>query len=465
MKKKLWSGRFSSETDPAVDSFNSSISFDSRMYRHDILGSIAHAEMLSLKGIITPEESRSITGGLTRIMNDMDSGILEFDPYAEDIHMFIETRLTQMIGDAGKKLHTGRSRNDQVALDIKLYLKEDIAHLNGLLIDFCKVLLVTADANTGTVMPGYTHLQRAQPVTFAHHIMAYVSMFLRDLSRLTDCIKRMDTSPLGCGALAGTTYPIGREETAKALGFSGPVLNSIDGVSDRDHVLEFAADLAIIMVHISRLSEEVILWSSSEFSFIVLDDAFSTGSSIMPQKKNPDVAELSRGKSGRVFGDLMALLTIMKGLPLAYNKDMQEDKEAIFDASDTVKGCLKVFAGMISSMKINTDAMLRAAAGGFTNATDLADYFVRKGLAFRDAHEVSGKLVAYCIAAGLTLEQVPLAVYKQYSDLAEDDLYDAIDLMKCVNDRRLTGGPSSGTVRELIAQYYKELEIYSSRVV
>ncbi len=465
MKKKLWSGRFSSETDPAVDSFNSSISFDSRMYRHDILGSIAHAEMLSLKGIITPEESRSITGGLTKIMNELDSGILEFDPDAEDIHMFIETRLTQIIGNAGKKLHTGRSRNDQVALDIKLYLKEDIAHLNGLLIDFCKVLLMTAEANTGTVMPGYTHLQRAQPVTFAHHIMAYVSMFLRDLSRLADCIKRMDTSPLGCGALAGTTYPISREETAKALGFSGPALNSIDGVSDRDHVIEYAADLAIIMVHISRLSEEVILWSSSEFGFIGLDDAFSTGSSIMPQKKNPDVAELSRGKSGRVFGDLMALLTIMKGLPLAYNKDMQEDKEAIFDASDTVKGCLKIFAGMISTMKINTDAMLRAAAGGFTNATDLADYFVRKGLAFRDAHEVSGKLVAYCIAAGLTLEQVPLAVYKQYSELAEDDLYDAIDLMKCVNDRRITGGPSSGTVRELIKQYYKELEIYSSRVV
>jgi argininosuccinate lyase len=465
MKKKMWSGRFSSDTDSVVNSFNSSIAFDSRMYKQDIRGSIAHAEMLASQGIIPKEDSAKITEGLRRIAREIEDGTFGFDPEAEDIHMFVEARLTEMIGDAGKKLHTGRSRNDQVALDIKLYLKDDIIELTGLLVDFCKIILTSAEENIGTVMPGYTHLQRAQPVTYAHHMMAYVQMLLRDLSRLHDCMVRMDFSPLGCGALAGTTYPLDREGTAERLGFSGPVLNSMDGVSDRDHVIEYACALSIIMVHISRLSEEIILWSSAEFGFIELNDAFSTGSSIMPQKKNPDVAELSRGKSGRVFGDLMALLTIMKGLPLAYNKDMQEDKEAIFDASDTVKDCLKAFTGMIGTIKINKQVMLTAAAGGFTNATDLADYLVRKGLAFRDAHEVSGKIVAYCISKGLTLDQVPLDVYRRFTELADDDLFDAIDLLKCVNDRWLTGGPAFETVRGLVAASYKELERYSSKVV
>ena len=369
--KKMWSGRFSSDTDPAVDSFNSSISFDSRMFRQDIRGSIAHAGMLADRGIITSEDAAKIIQGLMRIAEGLESGTLDFDPDAEDIHMFVEAKLTELTGDAGKKLHTGRSRNDQVALDIKLYLKDDIAGLTELIVLFCRTLLKSAEDNIETIMPGYTHLQRAQPVTYAHHMMAYVQMFLRDLSRLQDCKSRMDLSPLGAGALAGTTYPVDREKTAEMLGFSGPVQNSIDAVSDRDHVIEYTACLSIIMVHISRLSEEIILWSTAEFGFIELDDAFSTGSSIMPQKKNPDVAELSRGKSGRVFGDLMALLTMMKGLPLAYNKDMQEDKEAVFDASDTVKGCLKAFTGMLGTMKLNKQAMLSAAAGGFTNATEI----------------------------------------------------------------------------------------------
>lgn len=465
MNKKMWSGRFSSETDAGVDSFNSSIAFDSRMYKQDIRGSIAHASMLADSGIISRFDSDSIITGLKQIESDLDEGRLDFDPDAEDIHMFIESQLTSRIGQAGKKLHTGRSRNDQVALDMKLYLRDDIEEMKRYLVGFCRTLLHLAQANIETVMPGYTHLQRAQPITFAHHLMAYVQMFQRDLSRLEDCLRRMDTSPLGAGALAGTTYPLNRESTAKALGFSGPALNSLDAVSDRDHVIEYTSDMAIIMVHISRLSEEVILWSTTEFGFVDLDDAFSTGSSIMPQKKNPDVAELSRGKSGRVFGDLMALLTIMKGLPLAYNKDMQEDKESVLDASDTVKSCLGAFTGMMKTLKVNKAAMASAAAGGFTNATDLADYFVRKGLPFRDAHEVSGKLVAYCISKGLTLEQLPLDVYREFSDLAEDDLYDAIGLMKCVNDRNLTGGPAFEVVSKLIKESYVELERYSSSVV
>ncbi|MHB1453212.1 MAG: argininosuccinate lyase [Saccharofermentanales bacterium] len=464
MSKKMWDGRFSKETDKLVNDYNSSISFDCRMYRQDIRGSIAHAAMLAYRGIIPQTDSDQIISGLIDIEHEIDSGMLQFDPGAEDIHMFIESKLTERIGDAGKRLHTGRSRNDQVALDLKLYLRDETAQLGSLLSNLCNAILGIASDHIETIMPGYTHLQRAQPVTFAHHLMAYVQMFLRDLSRLEDCTARMNTMPLGSGALAGTTYPLDREMVTFSLQFSKPTDNSIDGVSDRDFVIELAAVLAIIMVHISRLSEEIILWSSSEFGFIELDDAFSTGSSIMPQKKNPDVAELSRGKSGRVFGSLMTILTVMKGLPLAYNKDMQEDKEAIFDSLDTVKSCLPAFTGMMGTLAVKKERMLEAAAGGFTNATDLADYLVKKGIPFRESHEISGKLVGYCISRNITLDDLSIDEYKKYSSLIEDDIYESISLDRCVNGRKVWGGPAFATVRQAIENAYLELGKYSSRL-
>ena len=402
----LWAGRFSKEIDKHVNDFNSSISFDNRMYAQDIKGSIAHAAMLAKQGIISEEDKKAITAGLTDILKDIESGDLVFDPNAEDIHMFIEAELTDRIGDAGKRLHTARSRNDQVALDMKLYFHDEIGQILPLCRELIEALLEKAQAHTETVMPGYTHLQRGQPITFAHHLMAYVQMFLRDIQRLLDCDKRiLDTMPLGCGAAFGTTYPIDRQMTADLLGFTGISQNSIDGVSDRDYALELTSALSIFMMHLSRFSEEVILWCSWEFKFMELDDAFSTGSSIMPQKKNPDITELIRGKTGRVYGDLMTLLTMMKGLPLAYNKDMQEDKEALFDAVDTVKMCVSTFIPMLKSAKILSENMRHASAKGFINATDLADYLVKKGLPFRDAHMVSGQLVAYCIEHDTVLEK------------------------------------------------------------
>ncbi len=451
MSKKMWDGRFAKATDTAVNAYNSSISFDARMFRQDIRGSQAHAKMLGSIGILSAEDVEAIVNGLSQIGQEIESGTLAFDPQAEDIHMFIEAELTSRIGDAGKRLHTGRSRNDQVALDLHLYLKDESAVIRHGFIELYQALLDLAEANTETIMPGYTHLQRAQPITLGHHLMAYVEMLARDISRLDDCVRRMDVMPLGSGALAGTTYPLDRAMVARELGFAAVTLNSLDGVSDRDFAIELAGVLAIFMMHLSRLSEEIILWSSQEFAFVELDDAFSTGSSIMPQKKNPDVAELTRGKSGRVFGSLQTLLTVMKGLPLAYNKDMQEDKEAIFDAIDTVLLCLPAFTGMISTMTIRSDRMRAAAAGGFTNATDLADYLVKKGLPFRAAHEVSGKLVKLCISRHCALEDLGLDEFRTYSDLIELDIYEAISLETCVSQRRITGAPAPDTVREAIA--------------
>ncbi|MHB1485684.1 MAG: argininosuccinate lyase [Saccharofermentanales bacterium] len=458
MSKKMWDGRFSKETDQTVNDFNSSISFDCRLYKQDIRGSIAHAAMLADIRILSFEERDRIIDELDRILLDIESGKQKIDPNAEDIHMFIEDLLTQRIGIAGRRLHTGRSRNDQVALDMKLYLSDQIEFILVQLDLLCRTLLSLASDNIKVIIPGYTHMQRAQPVTFAHHMMAYVRMFLRDISRLKDCAYRMDEMPLGSGALAGTTYNLDRDKVAALLGFRKITDNSLDGVSDRDYVIELASDLSIFMVHISRLSEEIVLWSSQEFAFIELDDAFSTGSSIMPQKKNPDVAELSRGKSGRVFGSLMAILTVMKGLPLAYNKDMQEDKEAIFDAIDTVNTCLPAFTGMLRTMTLNAEKMKMAAAGGFTNATDLADYLVKKGIPFRDAHEISGKLVKHCIYKNCTLLDLPLEDFQYFSQAVSDDIYQAISLETCVNERKLTGGPAFDTVKAAIAGAYVELE-------
>lgn len=458
MAKKMWDGRFSKETDKAVNDYNSSISFDCRLYRHDIKGSIAHASMLGAQGIITREDCTLIVDGLQQILREIDSGRLQFDPAAEDIHMFVEDQLTKRIGEAGKRLHTGRSRNDQVALDLKMYLIEEIDHILVQLELLGRTILVCASDNLTTILPGYTHMQRAQPITLAHHLMAYVDMILRDISRLKDCAARMNVMPLGSGALAATTYDLDRKAVASALGFHKITQNSLDGVSDRDFVLELASDLSIFMVHISRLSEEIILWSSQEFGFIELDDAYSTGSSIMPQKKNPDVAELSRGKAGRVFGSLMTLLTVMKGLPLAYNKDMQEDKEAIFDAIDTVNLCLPAFTGMLRTMTVNKERMKLAAAGGFTNATDLADYLVKKGIAFRDAHEVSGKLVKHCILKNCALLDLSLEEFQYYSPAISEDIYHAISLETCVNERKITGGPAFETVKKSIDSAYKALE-------
>ena len=450
---KLWGGRFSKATDVLVDDFNSSIRFDQRMYKQDIKGSVAHAKMLGKQGIISKEDSEKIVAELEKILADIEAGKVEFSIDAEDIHMNIETELIKRIGDVGKRLHTGRSRNDQVALDNKLYLRDEADELFDMLSDLERVILKLAKENLETIMPGYTHLQKAQPITFAHHIMAYYEMFSRDLSRLSDWRKRMNILPLGSGALAGTTYPLDREFIAKELGFDDITKNSIDGVSDRDYILELAFVLSAVMVHLSRFSEEIILWSTNEFAFIELDDAYSTGSSIMPQKKNPDVAELARGKAGRVFGSLMGLLTVMKGLPLAYNKDMQEDKEQIFDAVDTVKMCLPVFSNMLATMKLRKDNMLGGAKGGFTNATDVADYLVKKGLPFRDAHGVVGRMVAYCIEHKKVIVALDMAEFKEFSPLFDEDIYDAISLETCVNLRKITGGPAKDTMKKIIEEY------------
>ena len=443
---QLWKGRFKKELAKETNDFNSSIGFDSRMFEEDIKGSIAHATMLGATGIIDKSESEKIVNELDKILGEIKSGKLEIDMTAEDIHTFIEGELTSRLGQTGKRLHTARSRNDQVALDIRLTLRKEIDEITVLLKSLVEVLCNKAQEHSATIMPGYTHLQRAQPITFGHHLMAYCSMILRDIDRLNDVKKRMNICPLGSGALAGTTYPLNREMVADLLGFDGVTQNSLDGVSDRDFCIELASALSLIMVHLSRFSEEIIMWCSWEFKFIELDDAFSTGSSIMPQKKNPDIAELVRGKSGRVFGDLTTLLTVMKGIALAYNKDMQEDKEAIFDAVDTVKMCLTAFTPMIDTMTVLKDNMRLAAAKGFINATDCADYLVGKGLAFRDAYKCTGELVALCIDKGLTLETLPIGEYKAICDLFDDGVYEAINLEKCVNDRKVVGSPCSENV-------------------
>lgn len=458
MADMMWAGRFSKEIDETVNAFNSSIAFDARMYKHDIQGSIAHATMLGKCGIISEEDSKTIIKGLKEILEDIESGKLEFDPNAEDIHMFVEAELTKRFGDVGKRLHTSRSRNDQVALDLRLYLRDEIIEIRSKVHELCEVLITLAEKNTETVMPGYTHLQRAQPITFAHHLMAYVQMFIRDLGRLDDTAKRMNVCPLGSGALAGTTYNIDREMTAELLGFDAPMANSLDGVSDRDYCIELANTLSIIMMHLSRFSEEVVLWCSWEFKFIELDDAYATGSSIMPQKKNPDITELIRGKTARVYGDLNTLLTMMKGLPLAYNKDMQEDKEAIFDAVDTVKLCVNTFIPMMETLTVNAENMRAAAAKGFINATDCADYLVKKGMPFRDAYKISGTLVAECISKGLTLETLPIGEYKKMTELFDEDVYDAISLETCVKGRLSQGGPSPKAVAAQIELAKKQLE-------
>ena len=458
----MWAGRFSKEIDKTVNDFNSSISFDARMYRHDIKGSMAHARMLGEQGIIDKSEIEKIIAGLQGILDDIDSGKLQFDPNAEDIHMFVEQILTDRLGDTGKRLHTARSRNDQVALDIKYYLKDECDEIIKLVLDLIETIIQTAEKHYDTVMPGYTHMQRAQPVTFAHHIMAYAQMLYRDIDRLIDCKRRMDVMPLGSCALAGTTYPLNRRRTAELLGFSDVTANSLDGVSDRDFCCELASCISILMMHMSRFSEEIILWCSWEFKFIELDDAYSTGSSIMPQKKNPDVTELIRGKTGRVYGDLMTLLSMMKNLPLAYNKDMQEDKEAIFDAVDTVKLCLGTFTPMFATMTVLKDNMRRAAAKGFINATDCADYLVRKGLPFRSAYKITGSLVAHCIEKDTVLEELPVAEYKKFSELFDEDIYDAISLDTCVNNRNVEGGPAPEAVAsqvEKLRAKLRELEV------
>lgn len=450
---KLWGGRFSKSTDALVDDFNSSIRFDARMYAQDIRGSMAHAEMLGKQGIIPKTDADLIVKTLGEIKNDIEAGKVEFQINAEDIHMNIETILIERIGDVGKRLHTGRSRNDQVALDIRMYLRDEIDEIAKDIENLKSAILDIAEKNLETIMPGYTHLQKAQPITLAHHMMAYYEMFRRDVDRLKDCRRRLNVMPLGSGALAGTTYNLDREFVAEKLDFDSVTQNSLDGVSDRDFALELAFDLSVIMMHLSRMSEEIILWSSHEFRFIELDDAYSTGSSIMPQKKNPDVAELARGKTGRVYGDLIGLLTVMKGIPLAYNKDMQEDKEQIFDAVDTVKMCLPVFANMINTMTVNKDSMLKGAKGGFTNATDVADYLVKNGLPFRDAHGVVGRMVAYCIENDKAIDDLTLDEFKSFSELFDNDIYDAISLTACVNQRKLVGGPAVETVKELIKKY------------
>ena len=458
---KLWGGRFQKETDSLVNDFNSSIQFDGRMYREDIAGSLAHAAMLARQGIISREDGAAIAAGLQEVLSDIESGRAELTEDNEDIHMNVETLLTAKIGAAGKRLHTGRSRNDQVAVDLRLYLRHEIAEIKRDILDLQRAILEQARQYQEAVMPGYTHLQRAQPISFAHHLLAYGAMLCRDVTRLEDCGRRMNECPLGCGALAGTTYPIDRFMTAEALGFDRPMGNSLDGVSDRDYALELMGALSLLMMHLSRFSEEIILWCSWEFKFIELDDGYSTGSSIMPQKKNPDVAELVRGKTGRVYGDLMGLLTAMKGLPLAYNKDMQEDKEAVFDAVDTVKMCLPVFAGMIRTMKVLPENMRRAAGRGFINATDCADYLTKKGMPFRDAYTVTGKLVARCAAQGRTLEELTLPELQEISPLFGEDVYEALKLENCMGQRSSYGGPAvSETTRQIaeLERFIKERE-------
>ena len=458
---KMWAGLTSGQTSKIADDFNSSISFDYRMYEQDIKGSMAHAAMLAAQEIISEEDSYQIADGLTWILEDLKSGELAIDPEAEDIHMFIEQVLTERIGEAGKKLHTARSRNDQVALDLRMYLRDETDEITGKILRLCRSILDLAKEHKNTIMPGYTHLQRAQPVTFAHHVLAYEMMLLRDLDRLSDCRRRMNVSPIGSCALAGTTYDTDRYTEADELEFDDVMLNSMDGVSDRDFCVEMLGCMAILMMHLSRFSEEIILWSSWEFRFVRLSDDFTTGSSIMPQKKNPDMAELVRGKTGRVYGDLMGLLTTLKGLPLAYNKDMQEDKEAVFDAVDTVKMCLDVFDGMISSMTICEENMREAAGKGFINATDLADYLVRKGMAFRDAYRISGQIVHECMKRGLVLETFPVDSYREYSELFEEDIYEAVDLDACVQKRISVGGPGLASIDRQIEYAQSQIQAFA----
>ena len=446
----MWAGRFEKATDKEVNDYNSSLSFDCKMYSQDIEGSIAHSQMLAKQGVISEKDAEDIKNGLLSIKQDIESGKLTFDSDAEDIHMFIEEELTNRIGDAGKRLHTGRSRNDQVALDQRLYMVDEAGEIIELLDDLIDVLVDIAKANTETYMPGYTHLQRAQPITYAHYLSAYIEMFKRDIARINEAKERANVSPLGSGALAGTTYPLDREFVADQLGMNGVTLCSLDGVADRDFAIEFASACSILMMHLSRMSEEIILYASQEFKFYELDDAYSTGSSMMPQKKNPDVAELTRGKTGRVYGDLISLLVIMKGLPLTYNKDMQEVQEAMFDCIETIKAVLPPFTGMIKTMTIRKDNMEAAALGGFTNATDLADYLVKKGLPFRETHAISGKLVHYCIENGISLLDVSLDKLKEFSPAFEEDVYDAISLKTCVEGRSLIGGPAPDTVKKYL---------------
>ena len=453
---KMWAGRFEKALDKMADDFNSSIHFDKKMYKQDIRGSIEHATMLCSVGILTKAELDSITDGLCSILDDLNCGKLTFDENAEDIHMFVEAELTKRIGDAGKKLHTARSRNDQVALDLRLYMRDEAKDVIALLKKLISALLEQAKENTETIMPGYTHLQRAQPITFAHHLLAYCMMFLRDITRIGDALKRMNYSPLGSCALAGTTYPTNRDMVADKLGFDGVCMNSIDGVSDRDYCIELESAFATVMMHLSRLSEEMILWSSWEFKFVELDDAYTTGSSIMPQKKNPDMAELVRGKTGRVYGDLMATLTMLKGIPLAYNKDMQEDKEAIFDATETVKKCLEVFVPMIATMKPLKENMYAAAKRGFINATDLADYLTKRGLPFRTSYKIVGTIVGKCVKENKTLDEITLDEYKEYSDVFDADLYTEISLETCVGKRISKGSTGYGSVKEQII-YVEEM--------
>jgi argininosuccinate lyase len=450
MAKKMWAGRFEKATDKEVNDYNSSLPFDCKMYSQDIEGSIAHSQMLAKQGVISDKDAEDIKSGLLSIKEDIESGKLTFDSDAEDIHMFIEEELTNRIGDAGKRLHTGRSRNDQVALDQRLYLVDEAGEIVELLDNLIDTLIDMAEDNLTTYMPGYTHLQRAQPITYAHYLSAYIEMFRRDIDRIEAAKNRANVSPLGSGALAGTTYPLDREAVAEDLGMNGVTLCSLDGVADRDFAIEFASACSILMMHLSRMSEEIILYASQEFKFYELDDAFSTGSSMMPQKKNPDVAELTRGKTGRVYGDLISLLVIMKGLPLTYNKDMQEVQEAMFDCIETIKAVLPPFTGMMKTMTIRKDNMEAAALGGFTNATDLADYLVKKGLPFRETHAISGKLVHYCIENGISLADVPLDKLKEFSEAFEEDVYDAISLKTCVEGRKLVGGPAPDTVRKYL---------------
>ena len=447
---QLWGGRFTKQTDQLVFDFNASITFDKRLFYEDVTGSIVHATMLAKQGILTEEERKSIVEGLTGILEDVDDGTLAIDESQEDIHSFVEATLLDRIGDAGKKLHTGRSRNDQVALDMRLYTRTRVAETDGLLKKLLEVILDTMENNLDTYMPGFTHLQKAQPITLAHHYGAYFEMFKRDRQRLADIYKRMNYCPLGAGALAGTTYPLDREYTARLLRFEGPTLNSIDSVADRDYLIEFLSALSTIMMHLSRFSEEIIIWNSNEYQFVELDDAYSTGSSIMPQKKNPDIAELVRGKTGRVYGALMALLTTMKGLPLAYNKDMQEDKEMAFDAMDTAADCITLFTGMIKTMKFCKDRMAKSAMNGFTNATDAADYLVGKGVPFRDAHGIIGRLVLYCIEKDTSIDALSLEELRSISDKFDEDIYDAISLKTCVEKRLTIGAPGEKMMRQVI---------------
>ena len=457
---KLWGGRFTKETNQLVHNFNESLSFDRKFYRQDIRGSIAHVKMLARQGILSSEDEKAIIEGLTGILEDLDSGKLTIPEHSEyeDIHSFVEGTLTERIGEAGKRLHTGRSRNDQVALDMKLYTRDEIGELDGLLKDLLKELLAIMEENLDTFMPGFTHLQKAQPITLAHHMGAYFEMFSRDRSRLADIRRRMNYCPLGSGALAGTTYPLDRAYTAELLEFDGPTLNSMDSVADRDYLIELLAALSTISMHLSRFCEEIIIWNTNEYRFVEIDDSYSTGSSIMPQKKNPDIAELIRGKSGRVYGALVSLLTTMKGLPLAYNKDMQEDKELSFDAIDTVKGCLALFTGMISTMTFRRDVMEQSAKRGFTNATDAADYLVNHGVPFRDAHGIVGQLVLACIERGISLDELALEEYQKISPVFEEDIYQAISMETCVEKRTTIGAPGRKAMEQVIEVYRKQLE-------